>query len=61
MNTSDLWKIYFAQVAGIQFHPANDENLKIRGLELTLTRCAKIADIMVRITEERCPSDQQPS
>ena len=43
-----IWELYFGQIAGIQYHPANPKETR-----LSLSEIADIADEMVKITEER--------
>ena len=42
------WVIFFAQIAGIQYHPANPPETR-----MSLEDCAKVADNMQKIMEER--------
>jgi len=44
-----IWDIYFAQIAGFQFHPRNE----IKDLRATLEKCADTCDIMIEIRRER--------
>ena len=42
------WQIYFAGIASIQYHPANPPETR-----MSLEECAKVADKMLKLTEER--------
>jgi len=47
-----VWDIYFAQIAGFQFHPRNE----IKDLRATLEKCADTCDVMIEIRRERWQS-----
>lgn len=44
-----VWDIYFAQIAGFQFHPRNE----IKDLRKTLEKAADTCDMMIKIRRER--------
>lgn len=60
MEDEKLWTIYFAQVAGIRMHPANDKNSVVKD---QLRNAAACANYMLELHKERwpCHSDQPPS
>jgi hypothetical protein len=50
MNDDDkyMWTLFFGQVAGIQYHPANPKDQRA-----SLNEIADIADEMLKIAKER--------
>lgn len=48
MENVTLWQLYFVGIASIQYHPANPPEKR-----MSLEEAAKVADEMIKITEER--------
>jgi hypothetical protein len=55
MNDREIFAVYFASIAAIQYHPRQLE--KKKGTMLTITQCANIAENMLRVTQERFLED----
>lgn len=52
VNTRELaWDMYFANVLGIQYHPANPVNGR-----LSIKECALVADMALAERDKRCLS-----
>lgn len=48
-----VWDIYYAQIAGFQFHPRNVQK-ETRSVDEMLEDSADIVDKMIKIRRERC-------